>query len=64
MSSIPVIEIDDCVGCGICAEICPEVFVLNESLGKAQIINPDGCSREEIDQAMAVCPVHCIYWEE
>jgi ferredoxin len=64
MDPIPVIETEDCVGCGSCVEICPEVFVLNDSLEKAQVINPDGCPAEKIEEAIEICPVHCIHWEE
>lgn len=64
MSSIPVIETEDCVGCGSCVEICPQVFVLNESLEKAQVINFSGCTEEEINEAIETCPVNCIRWED
>ena len=64
MDLIPVIETEDCVGCGSCVEICPEVFILNESLEKAQVINPEGCPAGKIEEAMEICPVHCIHWEE
>jgi ferredoxin len=64
MDLIPVIETEDCVGCGSCVEICPEVFVLNDSLEKAQVINPEGCSAGKIEEAIEICPVHCIHWED
>ncbi|MEW6184916.1 MAG: ferredoxin [Thermodesulfobacteriota bacterium] len=64
MDPIPYIETEDCVGCGSCLEICPEVFSLNESIDKALVINPTGCSQEKIEEAMEICPVHCIHWEE
>jgi ferredoxin len=64
MDSIPVIETEDCVGCGSCVEICPEVFVLNDSIEKAQVINPGGCALEKIEEAMEICPVQCIHWED
>jgi ferredoxin len=64
MDSIPVIETEDCVGCGSCVEICPEMFVLNDSIEKAQVINPRGCSVEKTEEAMEICPVHCIHWED
>ena len=63
MDLIPYIEIDECIGCGGCVEICPEVFSLNESLEKAQVIHPDGCTRDKIEEALDTCPVHCIHWE-
>ena len=61
---IPDIELDECIGCGSCVEICPEVFVLNESLEKAQVINPEGCPEDKIEEAMEICPVHCIHCED
>jgi ferredoxin len=64
MNPLPAIDIDTCVGCGICVEICPEVFTLNESIAKALVINPVGGLPEKIEEAMAICPVHCIHWEE
>jgi ferredoxin len=64
MGNIPFIEIEECVGCGSCVEICPEVFALNESLEKAQVINPGKCPEEKLNEAIDICPVHCIHWEE
>jgi len=64
MERIPVIEGEDCVGCGSCLEICPEVFTLNEALGKALVINPQGCPESRIEEAIEICPVNCIHWEE
>jgi ferredoxin len=63
MDPIPVIEIEDCIGCGACIDLCPDVFFLNESLEKAQVIHPEGCSREKIDEAIQICPVKCIHWD-
>jgi ferredoxin len=64
MESLPVIETEDCVGCGSCVDICPEVFILNESIEKAQVVNPEGCDQEKINEAIEICPVNCIHWEE
>jgi ferredoxin len=64
MAPIPVIETEDCIGCGSCVDLCPEVFVLNESLEKAQVVNPEGCAEEKINEAIDICPVKCIHWEE
>ena len=53
---------DDCIGCGVCAQICPDVFELDEDAGKAKVIRPEGseCAREAADS----CPVGCISVEE
>jgi ferredoxin len=58
----PVVVEDECIGCGVCVEICPEVFSLNDSLGFAQVINPGGADEARLEEAMEVCPVHCIHW--
>ncbi len=60
----PIIVEDECIACGACEETCPEVFRVNESLGFAQVINPGGASEEKIQEAMEVCPVNCIHWED
>jgi ferredoxin len=63
MGKIPAIETDACLGCGICIDICPEVFSLIESIGKALVVNPDGCPESRVEEAMESCPVNCIHWE-
>ena len=60
----PYIVEEECIACGACTEICPEVFILNESLGFAQVINPGGAEEDKIQEAMDVCPVQCIHWAD
>jgi len=49
---------DECIGCGVCSQICPEVFELDEDAGKAKVIRAEGaeCAQEAADS----CPVGCI----
>ena len=58
------IDEDECIGCGSCEEICPEVFRLDESTEKAEVIKPEGGPEDLIEEAMGTCPVDSIYWEE
>jgi len=61
---LPVIVEEECIACGSCVETCPEVFVLNENLGFAQVINPGGAPEDKIQEAVDICPVACIHWTD
>jgi ferredoxin len=58
------IDQEECIGCGTCEELCPQVFQLDEESQKAQVIMPEGGPEELIEEAMESCPVSCIHWEE
>jgi ferredoxin len=58
------IDEEECIGCGSCVELCPEVFRMNEDKEKAEVILPEGGSEECIEEAIDTCPVSCIHWEE
>ncbi len=60
----PQIAEDECIACGNCEAVCPEVFRLNESLGHSEVINPYGAPEEKIQEAVDQCPVQCIHWAE
>jgi ferredoxin len=61
---VPFIVEDECIACGTCEELCPEVFRLNEGLGFAQVINPGGAPDDKIQEAVDSCPVSCIHWAD
>ncbi len=52
------INTDECIGCGVCSQLCPEVFEMDEAEGKAKVIKPEGadCAQEAADN----CPVGAI----
>jgi ferredoxin len=58
------VDEEECIGCGSCEEICPDVFVLNEDTEKAEVINPEGGPEDLIEEAVEACPVECIHWED
>nr|MBN2276735.1 ferredoxin [candidate division Zixibacteria bacterium] len=54
-----------CSGDGICADICPEVFQMNDNDQADVIVDevPDE-HKEAVREAAETCPESCIYIEE
>lgn len=52
---------ENCIGCGLCTEICPDVFSLNDE-GVSVAVNADVSSELEksADEALDSCPVAAI----
>lgn len=60
MAKTVTLDIDVCIGCGSCAEICPEVFGFNAEEEKAFVREAAGGDLECAGEAAAACPVSCI----
>lgn len=56
----PVIDYDECIGCGSCVEVCPDVFELKEDEGKAYVIAEDKCDVCDCEDAANICPTEAI----
>ena len=58
-SKTMAIKVDDnkCIGCGMCASMCPNVFKIN-SAGKSEVISSD--DKECASSAAKACPVMAI----
>lgn len=56
---------EECLGDGICADECPEVFEMADD-GLAQVINaePDESLREAVQSAADECPAEIIIVED
>ena len=50
---------EDCIGCGMCEEVCPEVFQLNAS-GMSEVVGDADMHADKVQEAAAICPVNAI----
>ena len=53
-----VVNLDECIGCGVCESLCPDVFELDAE-GKAIVKDPnstDPC----VDEAIESCATEAI----
>jgi ferredoxin len=57
-----IVDEECCTGCGTCAELCPDVFEMDDETEKARVILPEGGKEECIEDAIDSCPESCISW--
>jgi ferredoxin len=59
--SEPDVELSDCIECGVCVEVCPEVFELTDA-GYIRVVAMDVYPKQCVDEAIKHCPADCISW--
>lgn len=58
------VDQDECISCGLCVNNVPEVFRFSDN-NKAEAYDPEGAPEDTIQQeAIDICPVSCIHWQE
>ncbi|HOJ46390.1 MAG TPA: ferredoxin [Bacillota bacterium] len=57
------IDPDLCIACGLCEEICPEIFELGDRDHAVVIGDPEGYE-DEVREAAESCPTSAIIVEE
>jgi ferredoxin len=62
MSRIVKVSSDDCIACGLCVSVLPEVFRFEN--GKSTAYDPFGASELKIQGCIDGCPVGAIRWNE
>jgi len=60
----PVVDQDLCTGCGLCPDICPEVFEMDGDKARTKTdVVPSG-AEEKVREAAESCPVDAICYDE
>ncbi len=59
----PVVELSDCILCGVCEGVCPSVFHVAD-LGYVQVAELAEYPEAAVNDAIKHCPADCIAWEE
>ena len=58
---VPVVELSECILCGVCVEVCPAAFRLNDA-GFIEVLELSSYPEAEVDEAIKNCPKDCIEW--
>ena len=59
-----IVDQDACIGCGVCVDLCPEVFQMNAD-GKSEALDgPADDYRKGVEEAKGDCPAEAINTED
>lgn len=53
-----------CIGCALCAQICPEVFKMEGDKAVSYVIPVPGAVKDSCGEAVEQCPVSAITVKE
>jgi len=59
----PSVELSDCISCGVCVEVSPEVFKLNHA-EYIEVTELETYPQDEVHEAIKYCPTDCISWQD
>ncbi|MDR1741356.1 MAG: ferredoxin [Synergistaceae bacterium] len=54
---------DECIGCGLCSQVCPDVFGADTAAGVAKLLREES-DDPRVKDAKDSCPVGCIRVEQ
>ena len=59
MAKWAVVDQETCIGCGLCVELCPEVFFIGAG-DKAGARKQTECAEHDLEEVAGECPVEAI----
>ena len=59
----PMVDLSECILCGVCVDVCPEVFELSD-IGFVRVSELEVYPETQVDEAIRNCPADCIRWED
>lgn len=59
----PVVELSDCIRCGVCEDVCPSVFRMTDA-GYIDVAALKSYPVSLVNEAIKCCPADCIDWQE
>ena len=59
-----IVDKDTCTGCGLCEELCPEVFARADDVAKVKVDVVPADAEDTCKEAADTCPVEAIKLEE
>ena len=62
MAKSVYVDREECISCGLCVSLAPEVFRFED--GKSLAYNPTGAPEQKIQECVDGCPVSAIQWRE
>lgn len=62
MKKVKLIHKDNCIGCGICVNLCPEVFRIVDGKAVIHVQHVPKEAEASCQQAIDKCPLGSIMW--
>ncbi len=54
------VDADICTGCGLCCDMCPEVFEMGDSVARVRVSDVPDSATASCREAAEACPVEAI----